>query len=201
MKYARVLLGHRPSETTQLFIDFYTGNYRPKKESALPVESQAQPTSTVRNLAAFIPLPYVGSNNTPTKAQPVEAQLSQETESTPDIPVYHIPKPRTAFSSFVDHPAEFITFLETLITQKPWNEADKIDLYTTLFEMYLDNAKKSKDASEKQDWETRAKKLIEGKDVSSGCTYSPKISLTKKRSRYQLRTFYFCRIYQTLTKE
>lgn len=200
MKYARVLLGHCPSETTQIFIDFYTGNYRPKKESMLPVESQAQPTSTVRNLAAFIPLPYVGSN-TPTKAQPAEVQLSQETESAPEIPVYHIPKPRTAFSSFVDHPAEFITFLEALITQKPWNEADKIDLYTTLFEMYLDNAKKSKDASEKQDWETKAKKLIEGKDVGSRCTSFPKISLTKQRSRYQPRMFCFCQIYQTLAKE
>jgi hypothetical protein len=200
MKYARVLLGHCPQETTRTFIDFYTGNYRPKKESVHTMESEAQPTSTVRNLAAFIPLPYVGSN-TPTKAQPAEAQISQETEPTPDIPVYHIPKPRTAFSSFVDHAAEFITFLETLITQKPWNEADKIDLYTTLFEMYLDNAKKSKNAGEKQDWETKAKKLIEGKDVSYWCTFFPNISLTKKRSRYQPRMFCFCRIYRTLTKE
>lgn len=200
MKYARVLLGHCPQETTQIFIDFYTGNYRPKKETVHPVESQAEPPSAVRNLAAYIPLPYVGSN-TPTRSQPVEAQLPQETEPTPDIPVYHIPKPRTAFSSFVDHPAEFITFLESLITQKPWNEADKIDLYTTLFEMYLDNAKKSKEASEKQDWETKAKKLIEGKDVSFGCTSFPSIYLTNQRSRYRHRMFCFCRIYQTLTKE
>ncbi|KAH8696344.1 putative vacuolar protein sorting protein [Talaromyces proteolyticus] len=164
MKYARVLLGHCARETTELFISFYTGKYRPRKDVIHPIETQAQSSSTVRNLAALIPLPYVGTN-TNTKSQPSEPQLSNETDDVDETPVYNIPKPRTAFSSFVDHPAEFITFLEALITQKSWKESDKIDLYTTLFEMYLDNAKKTKDAGEKQDWENKAKTLIEGKDI------------------------------------
>jgi hypothetical protein len=165
MKYARVLLGHCPQDTTQLFITFYTGKYRPKKDiEPPPLESQTPQHSAVRNLAAFIPLPYVGASSA-TKSQPSEPQLSPESDDTNDIPTYDIPKPRSAFSAFVDHPAEFIIFLESLLSQKSWKEQDRIDLYTTLFEMYLDNAKKAKDPSVKSDWEIKAKNLIEGKDV------------------------------------
>jgi hypothetical protein len=117
-KYARVLLGHCPQETTKLFIDYHSGNYRPEKEDL--------------------------------------------TEAV----IYNIPKPRTAFSSFVDHPDEFMTFLEALIAHELLKKEDKIDLYTTLFEMYLDTANRQKDVGERQEWETKAKKLIEGKDVS-----------------------------------
>lgn len=118
MKYARVLLGHCPEQTAQLFIDYYTGRFRSPE---IPPE-----------------------------------------ESPPD---YGVPKPRTAFSSFVDHPQEFITFLEALIKKTDLKEEDKIDLYTTLFEMYLDTASRKKDIGEKQEWEDKAKKLIQGKDV------------------------------------
>ena len=165
MKYARVLLGHCPQETTQLFITFYSGKYRPKKDIALPSESQTPQHSAVRNLAAFIPLPYVGTNAA-NKSEPSGPQLSSESDDTNDIPHYDIPKPRSAFSAFVDHPAEFITFLESLISDNSWREQDRIDLYTTLFEMYLDTAKKAKDPGVKSDWETKAKDLIKGKDVS-----------------------------------
>lgn len=165
MKYARVLLGHCPQDTTQLFITFYTGKYRPKEDTEPPSESQTPQHSAVRNLAAFIPLPYVGAGSA-TKSQPSEPQLSPDVDDTNDIPTYDIPKPRSAFSAFVDHPAEFIVFLESLIAEKSWSEQDRIDLYTTLFEMYLDNAKKAKDSTIKSDWETKAKNLIEGKHVS-----------------------------------
>ncbi|KAL1985395.1 hypothetical protein VTN96DRAFT_7956 [Rasamsonia emersonii] len=163
MKYARVLLGHCPRETTQLFIDYYTGRYRPKKEAELPVKTETQSGSAVQNLAALLPLPYVGTGGT--KAQPSEAQVTSEEKSLDVTPTYEIPKPRTAFSAFVDHPDEFITFLEALIKQESLKKEDKIDLYTTLFEMYLDTAKRKKDASERQEWENKAKKLIEGKDI------------------------------------
>ncbi|KAF5014166.1 hypothetical protein F66182_14940, partial [Fusarium sp. NRRL 66182] len=164
MKYARVLLGHCPQDTTQLFITFYTGKYRPKKDIEPPSESQTPQHSAVRNLAAFIPLPYVGASSA-TKSQPSEPQLSPDVDDTNDFPTYDIPKPRSAFSAFVDHPAEFIVFLESLISEKSWSEQDRVDLYTTLFEMYLDNAKKARDSSIKSDWESKAKNLIEGKDI------------------------------------
>ncbi|KAL2222222.1 putative vacuolar protein sorting protein [Thermoascus aurantiacus ATCC 26904] len=163
MKYARVLLGHCPKETTQLFIDYYTGKYRPKKEIQTPTPSQPQAGSAVQNLAALLPLPYmnVGAG---TKAPPSEAQIATEERTLESPPEYEIPKPRTAFSSFVDNPQEFITFLEALIKQN-LKEEDKVDLYTTLFEMYLDTANRKKDTAEKQEWENKAKKLIEGKNI------------------------------------
>ena len=87
MKYARVLLGHCPQDTTQLFITFYTGKYRPKKDIEPPSESQTPQHSAVRNLAAFIPLPYVGASSA-TKSQPSEPQLSPDVDDTNDFPTW-----------------------------------------------------------------------------------------------------------------
>lgn len=163
MKYSRVLLANNSQRTTELFIDYYTGKYRPKTEVEPPAEPQAQSTSTLQNLAAFLPLPYVNvGTRDKTRAPEVEAEAEEDSA----LPSYHVPKPRTAFSSFVDHPQEFITFLEALVKQQNVKEEDKVDLFTTLFEMYLDTANRKKGELEKGEWENRAKKLIEGKDVS-----------------------------------
>jgi hypothetical protein len=41
MKYARVLLEYCPQDTTQLFVDYFTGHYRPK-EDVVTVEAAPQ---------------------------------------------------------------------------------------------------------------------------------------------------------------
>lgn len=180
MKYARVLLGHCPQETTQLFIDYYTGKYQPKKEIEAPAQPEEQSGSAVSNLAALIPLPYMSGG---AKSRPSEPQVVTE-DKEPEAPLeYDIPKPRTAFSSFVDHPQEFIRFLEALIQREDLKKEDKIDLYTTLFEMYLDTANGKKDHTEKQEWEDKAKRLIEGKDVRKMDTIL-KWFLTNPADRY-----------------
>jgi hypothetical protein len=79
-------------------------------------------------------------------------------------PSYTPPQPRTAFSSFVDHPDEFIVFLEACLKGNDLKERDKIDLYTTLFEMYLHKSNEKRGAN-REEWEAKAKKLIEGKDI------------------------------------
>lgn len=172
MKYARVLLGHCPEPTTHLFIDYYTGKFRPRRQSVSSEDEAPGPAAggAIQNFASLIPLPYLnttkatGETDTKnTKTSTNDVQGTTETESEP--PAYTVPKPRTAFSSFVDHPEEFITFLEALIRQRYLKEEDKIDLYTTLFEMYLDTANSKKDDSEKQQWEAKAKKLIQGKEA------------------------------------
>lgn len=165
MKYARVLLTHCPDRTSDLFKVYYSGQYRPRTEPEEPQQPQQQATSTVQSLAALLPLRYMQVGN----GRQTET-LVPETEPTDDkpdeTPQYDIPKPRSAFSAFVDHPKEFIDFLETL-AQKPDLKKDaKIDIFTTLFEMYLDTAKRQKDATEKQEWENKAKNLIEVQDVS-----------------------------------
>ncbi|KAJ5506800.1 Zinc finger RING-type [Penicillium expansum] len=164
MKYARVLLTHCPERTSELFKVYYSGQYRPRTEVEQPSEPQEQTTSTVQSLAALLPLRYmnVGTGTQPPAEVPEPATNDKVEDSPPD---YDIPKPRTAFSAFVDHPKEFIDFLETLVQQPDLKQDAKVDLFTTLFEMYLDTAKGKKDAGERQEWETKAKKLIEGKDI------------------------------------
>ncbi|KAI2895459.1 hypothetical protein CBS63078_8584 [Aspergillus niger] len=163
MKYARVLLSNCPEKTTELFIKYYKGQYTPKTEVEAPsMEHQAQPTSTLQSLAAFLPLSLI---NASAGSKPEVEAPPAEDKATEELVEYQIPKPRTAFSAFVGHPDEFISFLEALIQQDNLKEDDKIDLYTTLFEMYLDTASRQKDAAQKVEWEDKAKKLIEGKDI------------------------------------
>lgn len=184
MKYSRVLLANSPQRTTELFIDYYTGQYQPRAEVEPPAEPQAQSASALQNLATFLPLPYVNVGTRP------EAPEVEE-DKTIAPPSYQVPKPRSAFSSFVDHPHEFITFLEALIKQQNVKEDDKVDLFTTLFEMYLDIASRKKDATEKAEWEVKAKQLIEGKDVRIGPCLLLHDCLTEFRFRYPRRASYF----------
>ena len=170
MKYARVLLEHCPKDTTKIFIDYYTGQYRPKKDIVPPPEAPSNTgPSAVSNLASFIPLPYMQAAVTPAPTTGDNQQLQQgdlDAVDTAQPPAdYEIPKPGTAFSSFVDHPDQFIIFLEACLKQTGLEERDRTDLYTTLFELYLETAN-AKRGLDKEQWETKAKQLIEGKDVS-----------------------------------
>ncbi|KAL8713063.1 MAG: hypothetical protein Q9220_002923 [cf. Caloplaca sp. 1 TL-2023] len=173
MRYARVLLEHCPQETTELFIQYYTGKYRLRRDVAIiPGQGPSSgAVSAVQNLASFIPLPYrqstaVASPATPGN-QPLalsgdEAALADETEPPRE---YKVPKPRTAFSSFVDHPDQFIVFLEACLKEEDIQQSDKVDLHTTLFEVYLEIAA-GKTGQEKHEWEAKAKSLIDGEHIS-----------------------------------
>lgn len=165
MKYARVLLSNCPPTTTELLTKYYKGEYKPRTQQVEPSpEPQEQNNNPLQSLAAFLPLPLLntatGSRTEKVETQPVVVEREEE-----HAPEYRIPKPRTAFSAFVGHPQEFITFLEALIDKESFKQEDKVDLYTTLFEMYLNAAARQKDNTEKEQWQSKAKKLIEGKDV------------------------------------
>lgn len=177
MKYARVLLGHCPKDTTQLFVDYFTGHYRPKKDPIIPETAPQQQLgygagaiNAVQNLKDLLPLPYMNTSaiaSPPTQGNVVTTISDNQIIENADqlsVPQYSPPQPRTAFSSFVDQPDEFIVFLEACLKEKDLKERDKIDLYTTLFEMYLhkSNEKKGKN---REEWEAKAKKLIEGKEI------------------------------------
>ena len=173
MKYARVLLEHCPEDATRIFIEYYTGRYCPKKEVSIPSIQASQgygAVNAVSNLTSFIHLPYRQASVTPSPATTGNQQLPLPDPDGIEADVaeprldYNIPKPRTAFSSFVDHPDSFITFLEACLNQETIEESDKTDLYTTLFEMYLDVAK-GKKGEEKEVWEAKARKLVDGKEV------------------------------------
>ncbi|KAH1549572.1 hypothetical protein KXX57_000759 [Aspergillus fumigatus] len=164
MKYARVLLANCPQETTELFMAYYKGQYRPRTEVEVPAAPQTQPTSTLQSLAGFLPLSLINAGSG-TKAEKTKDIVDEETKIERPTPSYEIPRPRTAFSAFVGRPQEFIAFLESLIDLETLKEEDKVDIYTTLFEMYLDTAKRKKGSAEKEEWENKAKTLIEGKDI------------------------------------
>ena len=175
-KYGTVLLEHRPIETTQLYIDFFTGQYRPKKDAVIVQDVPAQQEeesatgfggvakSAVQNLVAFIPLPGMTVSSAPNAKEAKTTQVVETTTAGGWV-AYEVPKPRQAFSAFVDHPEEFITFLEALIKSEDVKEGEKSDLYTTLFEIYLHQASNTK-AEEKTEWERKARQLIERKEVA-----------------------------------
>lgn len=175
MKYARVLLENCPSDTTKLFIDYYTGKYRPRVHLAPAAETQtissgglaAGAAIAVQNLTSLLPLPYMNTSSLPTPT----GQGSQATgsdagagDSDTTDQKYTPPPPRTAFSSFIDHSDEFIVFLEACLQEDSLQESDKVDIYTTLFEMYLHKASERK-GMQREEWELKAKKLIEGREV------------------------------------
>ncbi|KAF2842378.1 vacuolar protein sorting protein-like protein [Patellaria atrata CBS 101060] len=182
MKYATVLLEHCSKDTTQLFIDYYTGQFKPRKDAVIVPNAPSSEgigglgmgigmaSTAVQNLAALLPLPYMNTSavETPASTENQQTTLSQaqiiETEADEPPRKYKIPKPRTAFSAFVDHPQELITFLEACLKSEQLSDDDKVNLYTTLFEMYLHMAN-SKTRSGNEEWEVKAKRLIEGKDI------------------------------------
>lgn len=170
MKYARVLLEHCQEDATQIFIDYYTGQYRPRKDVPIPTvqEPQGGGAYNVANLTSFIPLPYRQASVNPSPGTAGTQQLAgadaADVEAAQAPPEYDIPKPRTAFASFVDHPENFITFLEACLKQENIDKSNMTDLYTALFEMYLETAN-TKKGEEKEKWEAKAKGLIDGNDV------------------------------------
>ncbi|PNH61367.1 hypothetical protein VD0001_g9704 [Verticillium dahliae] len=191
-KYARVLIEHCPKEATSIFVDYYTGKFRPRigafggdttgmqiiqvqdndgNTSSRLVAGVAGAASAVQNLTNLLPLPYM---NSAAVATPDSQENGGKTNGNgtvildpEDIPApkYTPPPPRTAFSSFIDHPDEFIVFLEACLKEKELNHSDRTDLYTTLFEMYLSKSNEKRGEQHKEEWENKAKKLIEGQDI------------------------------------
>jgi hypothetical protein len=176
MKYARVLLENCPKNTTKVFIDYYTGKYQPileviAIESPTPEGGYAQSAANaVQNLTNLLPLPYMNAAAIPSPAPQSNLKPTISDTEVADADAilealtYSPPRPRTAFSSFVDHPDDFIIFLEACLAEPGLSESDKADLYTTLFEMYLHKAN-ANDGDDRQNWEAKAKTLIEGKDI------------------------------------
>lgn len=177
MKYGTVLLEHCGRDATQLFIEYFTGIFRPKKDAVIVQEAPAAQEgggfgniaqSAVQNLAALIPLPYMSTgtswSRTPGDGRKTTVNQVIETTTEDDFIEYEVPKPRLAFSAFVDHPDEFIVFLEACINSDGVDSTNKPDLHTALFEMYLHKASTAQ-TEEKTEWESKARGLIESKTV------------------------------------
>jgi len=92
-----------------------------------------------------------------------------ETTVEDDFVEYQVPKPRQAFSAFIDHAKNFIIFLEACIESMNIPDSDKSDLYTTLFEMYLQTAN-TLQGDAKQSYEAKAKALVESQNDRMGAS-------------------------------
>jgi hypothetical protein len=173
-----VLIENCPQDATKLFVDYYTGNYRPRRtvvvQNATDTPTSggfaAGAASAVQNLSSLLPLPYmntstIASPGTPGNTKAVVSDSNLLVDDDAPAPKYTPPPPRTAFSSFIDHPDEFIVFLEACLEEEDLEDSDRTDLYTTLFEMYLYKAGEKKGQHHKEEWEAKAKKLIEGDHV------------------------------------
>ncbi|KAF4556432.1 hypothetical protein D9617_1g083100 [Elsinoe fawcettii] len=180
-KYATVLLEHTSLEETQFLIDYFTGIYRPKKDAIVEQETPvAQPgyasraTTAVQNLASLIPLPYMNTDTmrSSTNEEGEKTIISQqviETTAEGEFIEYKVPKPRKAFACFVDHPDQFIQFLEACVASEGVSDPDKADLYDTLFEMYLATGKQT-GGGEGSQWISKAKALVEHKDIPTNAS-------------------------------
>ncbi|PUU79070.1 hypothetical protein B9Z19DRAFT_1082628 [Tuber borchii] len=169
MRYARTFLQEVPQQTTDFFIEYYTGRYiaRKKEEPGAQMQHQEGRIQSYLNASLLQQLPYMGGGG----QLEISDSAGGEGGTVPlDLPApYKPPKPRTAFSSFVDHAKEFVEFLENVLEtarEGVLSEGDRVDIYTTLFEMYLQRANEAKTKEEKQQWETKAKGIIEDKETS-----------------------------------
>ncbi|ODQ66416.1 hypothetical protein NADFUDRAFT_69604 [Nadsonia fulvescens var. elongata DSM 6958] len=173
INHSRVLLDSFPNETTAILIELFTGKYVPGMKignnkntqllEAISDNSSSITAPVIQSYRAFMSYMTPHLNNDET---------TQENEITIDSksyePTYLPPQPRLIFSSFLNHPNEFIIFLEACISKFDYfggSSKDKSDLLSTLFEMYLELASQANTESEKFEWENKAKTL--GKDFKA----------------------------------
>lgn len=161
--FLKDLLDCMPLETTELLINVFTGKYKPEESHTLfsvpekrlespDVNSLPKPEVSVSSYVAF--LGYLAGPLRLGENAPEE--LPEETE-----PTYLPPRPSLVFSCFINHPKEFIVFLEACketFDKFQGNVNDKKELLLTLFEMYLSMAKD--EPSNEEEWRSKAKELM-----------------------------------------
>lgn len=157
--YLKDLLDCMPLETTELLINVFTGKYSPDQSfslvdgEVLEKESVTHPTEHIpmSSYSAFVS--YLSGRLSHEEA----AEVAEVVE-----PTYLPPRPVLVFPCFLNHPGEFVVFLEACLEtfdKYQGNIVDKKLLMKTLFEMYLSRAVEQPDNA--GDWESKAKELLE----------------------------------------
>ena len=191
--YGKTFLAEWPEETTDLFITYYSGRYIPVKEVDITKTAASPPPSISGALSSFREaaditkyvqyLPYMADKPkssvtspplsatgvpTATRSGSVPPTRSSASGDAPaPTPQYQPPRPRAAFSIFVDYPTCFVRFLEAMIADEGFaarDNKDVDDICTTLFEAYLREARNGMKES-KPMWEEKAKSLLTDRKV------------------------------------
>jgi hypothetical protein len=163
IQYARELLDQFPMETTALLIVLFTGKYVPTPmEPRIPEDGDSQ-TTEISTITAPVVQSYRAFVNY-MSGQPEQENGNAHYDKNASEATYQPPRRRLIFSSFIDHPNEFVIFLEACLecyNEQETNERDRGDLLNTLFEMYLTLANRAAGNSEEQTrWEGKAKELV-----------------------------------------
>ncbi|EGW35569.1 uncharacterized protein SPAPADRAFT_69768 [Spathaspora passalidarum NRRL Y-27907] len=134
--HSKKLLDSCPIETTELLINVFTGKYKPQNTEEGPIEldkggekEEPEGVAKLTNYRAFVNYLSGGSD-----------EQEQEEDDLSDEPTYLPPRPNLIYSSFMNHPNEFLIFLEACIEafdKFQGNEVDKRETLLTLLEMYL----------------------------------------------------------------
>lgn len=164
--YLKHLLDCMPLETTELLINVFTGKYKPDESFSLLSKDQVQEEApeehitdektehiAVSSYSAFVS--YLSGRTT-------QEEEKEEPKQEPQEPTYLPPRPSLVFPGFLNHPAEFVVFLEACIEafdRYQGNINNKKVLLMTLFEMYLSRAADQPEG--KQDWLAKARTLLE----------------------------------------
>lgn len=168
--FLKDLLDCMPIETTELLIDVFTGRYKANLSHLLfetPKVIQGNghdrakeaSEANVSSYSAF--LSYLAG---PLKQDAEDEPESQHSET--ESPTYLPPRPSLVFPCFINHPKEFIVFLEACLESFEKYQGDnsqKSDVLMTLLELYLSMSVEDTDASET--WISKASSIL--KDQSS----------------------------------
>ncbi|KAG5438533.1 hypothetical protein PCANB_002637 [Pneumocystis canis] len=210
-KFGKKLLTAIPTETTSLYIDFFSGTFVPSSKKSDFKESTNQMIQfTIANYVPF--LPYINTNNTSVLNS--ESSTINSNQSSPGkikISQYTIPSITSIFPTFMDNNKQLIYVLEALADNLSNinNKNDEKNLiYTTLYEIYLREIKNSYSIVESQDYIKKAKSLLDNEkcliDSFNGLLlsyltdFSEGFQILKEKSNTKIDTFhYYCSIENT----
>ncbi|GAA95494.1 uncharacterized protein L969DRAFT_85167 [Mixia osmundae IAM 14324] len=202
-QYGPALLANAPTETTRILIDLCCGTFEQPSEEAQQVMSPVAANEAGPSYMSYLSLggkPASVAKSTdaldsprlaPERARKPERTATNRTvrESSPVLPKsIDLPSPRQFFAFFIDHPEEFVTFLEAIAAQR-WQQtlddatdtsrettmlerAEQQAIWNTLLELYLtlkglkSEGTPSKAArSQAREYEDRAMKVLRSVDI------------------------------------
>lgn len=165
IEYLNDLLDCMPIETTELLIDVFTGKYKPTLSHLLfetpnvisnKGQDKAKEVSeaNVSSYSAF--LSYL--------AGPLRHGINDETDPKDpesESPTYLPPRPSLVFPCFINHPKQFIVFLEACLESFEKYQGDnsqKTDVLMTLLELYLSMS--AEDTEDADTWKSKASFIL-----------------------------------------
>ncbi|EPY52419.1 zinc finger protein [Schizosaccharomyces cryophilus OY26] len=164
LRFGRVLLSNLPTETTDLFISFYSNNHKSKQY--LRSKSQTKYEKSLRQTYLSL-LPYAnatpfGITSTVTDLNTEKTEEKTDREEDQADETYVAPNPQTCFHIFLNHNSELIRFLEAILSYVSGEY--KTHINTCLFEAYIRESHSSNDEEAQGFWKEKANLLLKNSE-------------------------------------